>query len=190
MSRGNTWTNSDGLVVGYGTHSEDNNVSAVHAGANGVRTITAEYTLVDLSDTFAATNVNPQDARIPRGSVIQSAYIHTLVTPTTGSTSTLDIGLWGVGLATEVVDVADGIIADASITEMDIIGSVIQCDGAYIADSATAASTQYAVGAVSESDCVLAPSYETAVFTAGKVRVVVNFIPPSGSSGRTLAAVD
>lgn len=191
MSRGNTWTNSDGLVVGFGTHSEDNNVSAVHQSANGVVTLTAEYTLADLADTFAATNVNPQDARIPRGSVIQSAYVHTLVTPTSAAgTATLDLGLWGVGLATEVVDVADGLVADATITELDTIGSVIQCDGAYIADSATAASTQYAVGAVSESDCVLAPSYETQVFTAGKVRVVVNYIPPSGSSGRTLLAVD
>ena len=189
MSRGNTWTNKDGLVVGFGTHSEDNNVSAVHQSANGVVTLTAEYTLSALSDTFAATNVNPQDARIPRGSVIQSAYIHTLVTPV-GSGATLDLGLWGVGLATEVVDVAAGLVSAATVAELDIIGSAIQCDGAYILDSATAASTQYAVGAVSESDCVLAPSYETAAFTAGKVRVVVNYIPPSGSSGRTLLAVD
>ena len=84
---------------------------------------------------------------------------------------------------------ADGIVADATIAELDVIGSAIRCDGAYIVDSATAASTQYAVGAVSESDCVLAPSYETAVFTAGKVRIVVNFLPPMGSAGRTLAAV-
>jgi len=191
MSRGSTWTNSDGLVVGFGTHSEDNDVAAVTQGANGIVTLTAEYTLADLPDTFAATNVKPQDARIPRGSVITSAYIHTLVTPTSaGGTATLDVGLWGVGLDTEVVDVADGIVADASITELDVIGSAIACDGAYIVDSADASATQYAVGAVSESDCVLAPSYETQVFTAGKVRIVVNYLPPSGSSGRTLAAVD
>jgi hypothetical protein len=73
---------------------------------------------------------------------------------------------------------------------LDIIGSAIQCDGPYILDSATAASTQYAVGAVAEADCVLAPSYETAAFTAGKVRIIVNYIPPQGSAGRTLLAVD
>ena len=189
MSRDTVWTNDDGLRVGFGIHSEDNDVAAAVASANGIVTVTAEYDLLGLSDTFAATNVKPQDHRIPRGSVVKSCIIHTLVTPT-GSGATLDLGLWGVDIATEVVDVANGLVAAATVAELDIIGSAILCDGAYIVDSATAVSTQYAVGAVAEADCVLAPSYETAVFTAGKVRVVLEYLPPSGSSGRTLAAVD
>lgn len=189
MSRDATWTNSDGLVVGFGTHTVDNDVSAVIRSGNGVVTVSAEYDLTALPDTFAATNVRPQDHWIPRGSFITSAFVHTLVTPTSAAgTATLDIGLWGVGLTTEVVDDADGIVADATITELDVIGSAIRCDGAYIVDGPTAASTQYAVGATSNSDCVLAPSYETQVFTAGVVRVVVNYIPPAGSYGRTLTA--
>lgn len=188
MSRGSTWTNKDGLVVGFGTHSEDNDVSAVAKGTNGVTTIMAEYTLSDLPDTFAATNVNPQDHRIPRGSGIMSAYIQTLVAPvSSGSNATLDVGLWGVGLATEVVDVADGLVADATHAELGGIGEVIQLDGPYIADAATAASTVATVGATSNSDCVLAPSYETTAFTAGKIRIIVNYLAPQGSVGRTIA---
>ena len=190
MSRDTVWTNNDGLRVGFGIHSEDNDVAAAVASANGIVTVTAEYDLLGLSDTFAATNVKPQDHRIPRGSVVKSCMIHTLVTPTSGGAATLDLGLWGTDIATPVVDDADGLVADATIAELDIIGSAILCDGAYIVDSATAASTQYAVGAVAEADCVLAPSYETAAFTAGKIRVVLEYLPPSGSSGRTLAAVD
>lgn len=189
MSRNATWTNSDGLVVGFGTHTEDNNVAAVVQSANGIVTVTAEYTLLGLSDTFAAANVNPQDHRIPRGSVVTQCIVHTLVTPT-GSGATLDLGLWGADIATEVVDVANGLVAAATVAELDIIGSAILCDGPYIVDSATAASTQYAVGAVAEANCVIAPSYETAAFTAGKVRVILSYLPPSGSSGRTLLAVD
>lgn len=190
MSRDATWTNDDGLIVGFGTHTEDNNVAAVYSSSNGVVSVAVEYDLVnDLPDTFAATNVKPQDHVFPRGSVIVSAYCHTLVTPTSGTASTFDLGMWGVGLATEVVDDADGIFAALSDTEMDQIGSACQADGAYILDSDDASSTQYAVGSISDSDCVLAPSYNT-VFTAGKVRVIVNYIPPAGSAGRTLLAVN
>lgn len=189
MARNSTWTNEDGLQVGFGTRTLDNNISAVTKSANGIVTFSQEVTLADLDDTFSATSKDPRDHRIPRGSVITQALIHTLVTPTSGGAATLDVGLWGLA-ATEVVDDADGIVADATIAELDIIGSAILCDGAYIVDSPTAASTQYAVGAVAEADCVLAPSYETAVFTAGKVNIVVSYLPPSGSSGRVLLAVD
>ena len=67
MSRDATWTNSDGLVVGFGTHSVDNDVTAVRGGT--CKTLEVEYDLVNMADTFAATNVKPQDVIIPRGSV-------------------------------------------------------------------------------------------------------------------------
>lgn len=186
MARGATWTNSDGLVVGFGTHTEDNNVQGVYKGANGEVTVVQEIILADLPDTFAATNVNPQDVRIPRGSVIKSAFLQTVVAPT--GTGTLDIGTWGVGLATEVVDDADGIVADATTAEMGVAGEGILLDGPMIADAATAASTIATVGATSNSDVVIAASYETAAFTAGKVKLHLTYIPPTGSAGRTIAA--
>jgi len=188
MSRGSTWTNSDGLVVGFGTHTEDNNVDGVYQGSNGEVTVVKEITLADLPDTFAATNVNPQDHRIPRGSVIKSAYLQTIVAASTSGSPTLDIGLWGVGLTTEVVDTADGIVADATPAEMGAAGEGIQLDGTVIADAATAASTVACAGATSNSDVVIAPSYETAAFLSGKVKLHLTYIPPSGSAGRTIAA--
>lgn len=192
MSREATWTNSDGLVVGFGTHSADNNVAAVYQGANNEVTVVQEITLANLPDTFAATNVNPQDVRIPRGSVIKSAFLQTVVAPTSSmSNATLDIGLWGVGLTTEVTDGADIIVADATIAEMGAIGEGIQLDGTVIADAATAASTVATAGATSNSDVVISPSYETEAFTAGVVKLHLTYIPPSGGAGgRTLAADD
>ena len=147
-----------------------------------------EITLADLADTFAATNVNPQDVRIPRGSVIKSAFLQTVVAPVSAGGGTLDIGLWGVGLTTEVVDTADGLVADATVAEMGVEGEGILLDGTVIADAATAAATVATAGATSNSDVVIAPSYETAVFTAGKVKLHLTYIPPSGSAGRTIAA--
>lgn len=183
MARDATWTNSDGLVVGFGTHTVDDDVQAVIAGTGGnTQVVVVEIDLTTIPDTFAAANRKPQDVVIPRGSVIKSAVLHTLVAPVSGGGGTLDIGTWGV---TDVVDVADGIVADATVAEMGAVGAAILLDGAMIVDGPTASA---AVGATSNSDCVIAPSYATAVFTAGRVRLYVEYIPPAQSSGRTIAA--
>mgnify|MGYP001825607377 CR=1 FL=1 len=182
MSRGSTWTNSDGLVVGFGTHSADNDVTAVKGGTR--KTLEVEYDLANLADTFAAANKKPQDVVIPRGSILIRGTVQTLVAATSGGSATLDIGLWGVGLTTEVVDDADGIVADISIAEMTSIGEVHICDGALIATAG-----QTAVGATSLSDVVVAPSYETAAFTAGRIKLTLEYIVPAGSTDGTVAAV-
>ena len=183
MSRGSTWTNEDGLVVGFGTHTEDNNVAALRGGTE--KTLEMEINLADLPDTFAATNKDPQAVVIPRGSVFTEGYLTTLVAATSGGAGTLDIGTWGVGLTTEVVDDADGLVADVTIAEMTSIGEVHVLDGALIATAGTTAA-----GAISDSDVVIAPSYETSAFTAGKVRLTVKYIVPAGSTGGTIAAVN
>src|SRR3990167_8754134 len=172
MARDLIWSNADGLSVGFGTHSVDNDVPAVSAIGNKVR-VSMEINLVDLVDTFAATTRKPQEIRIPRGSVITEAYVVTKVAAT-GTTATLDLGLWGVG---DVVDDADGIVADITVGELDAIGEVHICDGALVASSGnTAAAGVVVVGATSNSDVVIAPSYETSVFTAGVVLLVVEYI--------------
>lgn len=183
MARDATWTNSDGLVVGFGTHSVDNNVAAVRGGTE--KTVEMEITLADLPDTFAATNVDPQAIIIPRGSVFMEGYITTLVAATSGGAATLDIGTWGVDAGTPVVDDADGLVADVTIAEMTSIGEVHVLDGALIATAGTTAA-----GAISDSNVVIAPSYETAVFTAGVVRLTVKYIVPAGSTDGTIAAVN
>ena len=180
MSRENTWTNSDGLVVGFGTHSEDNDIAGVRGGTE--KTLEVEITLADLPDTFAAANRDPQEIVIPRGSVFVEGYLTTLVAATSGGAGTLDIGTWGTG---NVVDDADGLVADVTIAEMTSIGEVHVLDGALIATAGTTAA-----GAISDSDVVLAPSYETSAFTAGKVRLTLKYIVPAGSTGGTIAAVN
>ncbi len=177
----------DGLVVGYGRHTVDNGVGTVFQGANGLNTYTLEIVMADLSDTYAAADSPSQAAAIPRGSMIQSAYIHSVIAPVSGGGGTFDLGFWSKGLATEVVDVADSLVADVTVAEFGLLGEAIQLDGVCIADAATAASTVATVGATSNSDVVPAPSYETAVFTAGVIRVYINYFAPMGTAGRTIA---
>ena len=184
MARDLLWTNSDGLVVGFGTHSVDNEVAAV-ANAGAKTRVSAEITLADLVDTFAAANRKPQEIRIPRGSLITQAYVVVKTLAASGGAATLDLGLWGVN---DVVDDADGIVADITVAEMDTAGEVHICDGALVASPGnTAAAGVVTVGATSNSDVVFAPSFETAAFTAGVVLLVVEYIAPFGSTDGVIA---
>jgi hypothetical protein len=169
MSRANTWTNSDGLIVGFGQHSSDNHVPGEVRPAGVVKTAVVEIVGVDLVDTFAATDVPPQALTIRRGSKIISAALMVTEAFTSGGAATLDLGLWGKSAA--VVDDADGIDVDIALTAIDAVGDIVVCDGALV-------NGVIAVGATANSDCVIAPSYETAVFTAGKASLTVQYIEP------------
>jgi len=185
MSRDATWSNKDGLVVGFGAHSDDSEVAAVVSSANGRVVVQREIVGVNLVNTYSATQFLPQEHVIPRGSVIIRATLQVLVAFTSLDAATLDIGLFTKGLATDVVDVADGLVADMSIAELTSIGEVHILDGAQIGTSG-----QTAVGYTGLGDCVIAPSWEAFVHTAGKALLTVEYIPPFGAAAsRTIAAV-
>lgn len=169
MSRANTWTNSDGLVVGFGKHTSDNNVPGEAQPVGVVKTAVVEIVGTDLVDTFAAANVKPQALTIRRGSIIKDAYLVVHQAFTSGGAATLDLGTWGKSAA--VVDDADGIDVDIALAAL-AEGAVVQCDGALV-------NAAIAAGATSNSEVVIAPSYETAAFTAGKASLYVEYVEPS-----------
>ena len=176
MSRANSWTNSDGLVVGFGTHSQDLNTPVKISSNNGIDVYKYEIDAVNLVDTISTTNQSPQRAWIPRGSFIKSATLHVSEVFTSGGAATLDLGLFGV----TVVDDADGIDVDLALTVMDALGDVVLCDGALVGGLIP-------VGRTADEDCTITASYETAVFTAGKATLIVEVVQPSGQAGRTVA---
>jgi hypothetical protein len=180
MSRNATHT-FDGLVVGYGTHSEDNEVASVYQGSDGVVTVIQEIVTAATSVTYP--NASGQQHVIPRGSVFLGGEVTCLV-PVTGAGADFDIGTWSRGLATEVVDDANGLVDALLLAEFANIGDTSILDGVLIADSAD--SGVAVAGATSNSDVVITYEFETAM-TGGRLRVVVRYRPPTGSSGRTLA---
>jgi len=184
MPRANTHT-FDGLIVGYGTHSTDNSTGAVTSGGGGVVHFQQSIVGTELADTIAATGASPQAHIIPRGSIIKRATL-TVVTAFTGSSSTLDIGLWTRGLATDVVDQAVGIVDAVSIAELTTVGETHVCDGTLL-PLAIGVSTN--VGAVGLGDCVVVPSWDTAAFTAGEALLYIEYMAPFGAAGRTIAVV-
>lgn len=73
------------------------------------------------------------------------------------------------------MDDADGIDAAVALTAIDAIGEIVQCDGAVVNGT-------IAVGATANGDCYIAPSYNTAVFTAGKGLLTIEYIEPQFES--------
>jgi len=163
MARGGTdWNNSDGLRVQFGTHTSDNESAGVHAGNGVKKTQTLLVTLADVTTAATDANTPIQAAQIKRGSIITDAYVQVLVAAA-GSSSTLDIGLWGRGvLATPVIDDIDSI--GVAIPQLDTGGTTV---------------VGTPVGTVSLSDCVICVEWDTAAFTAGKILITVEYIEPA-----------
>lgn len=179
MSRASTWTNSDGLVVGFGTHTKDNDVAAVTSERGSVKTLVLEINGTSVPSSWAAANVaaQAQAVLIKRGAIIHRATFETVVA-FTGSSSTLNIGTYG-GAAFTTADDADGIDATIALTAMDAIGETVICDGALVGGTVP-------VGATSDSDVMIGFTYGTAALTAGKGILTIQYTEPSG--GNTIAA--
>lgn len=171
MSRQSSWTNPDGLVVGYGPHSSDNDVPAVTSNETAVKVMTVMITgkALEASASLTAASLHPNAAVIKRGSIIQRAKFETVV-PFAGASSTLNIGTYKAGVI-GTVDVAAGIDATVAIAAMDAIGEIVVCDG-------TLVNGVIPCGATSDSDVEIVAGYGTAPFTAGVGILTVEYIEP------------
>ena len=181
MSRENLWSNPDGLRVGFGTHSVDNDVPAV-TGVGSTRFYTVELpdaTALEATAAITSASIPPQSVTIPQGSYIKSANFQVTV-PFAGATANLDIGLWS-NAATPVLDDIDGIDAAVDVLVIDAIGDVVICDGALVGGVLP-------TGKVNDAANVVVFGYETAVFTAGAGILTLEVVLPSGSTGGVILA--
>lgn len=186
MSRNATWSNQDSLIVGFGTHSEDDNVGAVTGDSGTIRTYVIELPdAVALEDTDAITvaSLPPQSAIIPRGSIIARATFSVTTIFTESSTAKLDIGTYeagGDGSSTGDDD-ADGIDADILVGVLDAVGDIVICDGSLVAGVVP-------LGTVSNSDVVIVFGFDDNAFTAGAGVLTLEVLVPHGAQGVSLAA--
>lgn len=173
MSRQATWTNDDGLIVGFGRHTSDNDVAGAEGGRGKFKTITVELNGADITtQTATDATIPPQAAQIKRGSVIRSATL--TATSAWTSTGTLNIGTWGRGtLDTPVVDDLDGIDATIDVSSaLAAAGDTVQCDGALVNGAVTA-------GETSNSDVVISVGWATSTMTDGTAVLVVEYYEPA-----------
>lgn len=171
MPREQTWTNKDGLIVGFGTHTADNNVPAVTSEVGAVKTMQMLITGTLLGSTASATGIPPQSVRIKRGSIIQASKFVVQTPFTSGGSATLTIGTYKAD-DVSTVDDDDGIDATIALTAIDAAGETVVNDGALVNGTVP-------VGATSDSDVQIVAHYGTAAFTAGVGILTITYIEPS-----------
>lgn len=157
MSRGSTWTNNDGLVVGFGIHDQDNERPGEVNRNELERELIVDYTYDNLP---GATASDGGKAFLPAGSFLVSATL--IVDGVWTDLTDMDIG-FEQSDGTTAID-ADGIDATLDAAAC-AAGAVIACDGADVGTVVSATLDAYIVATATAA-------------TAGSARLIVRYLPP------------
>ena len=162
MTRASTWTNADGLVVGFGPNTPQLTGADAknYGGIGGAKTALTKF---DWKNLNAAATIN---VPVPAGARILDVRL------------VVDVGFTSTGSNT--ITVGDGSDADGYITassattaNMATAGAVITVDGAYtIADTDTTAPQ---IKAYSAADTIDLASAQTD-WSAGAATLVVTYL--------------
>ena len=152
------WENEDGLDVKFGTERATVRIDGTkNAEDHRMVVYLSDATALGTTDTAAVTE--PTEAFIPAGAVITRAYFVVDTAFTSGGSATLDIGTKqkaGTNIDDDGIDAAVAVAALAA-------NAVIDCDGALVPGRAVT------------YDSYIMWTYNTAAFTAGAGRLVVEY---------------
>ena len=168
-----SWMNDDGLYVTFGTEKADPSKGGQLAVADGEwKVVEAEIAdMTDLGTTAEIIGTEGGEAargvEVPKGAFIYKVVLEVETACTSGGSATLDIGLIQAADRTTAVD-DDGLIAAGALATMDAAGDIVEY---------TQGSTGHGalIGTALAANSVLCASYNTAAFTAGKVRIRVYY---------------
>jgi transcription elongation factor Elf1 len=156
LNRGSTWTNADGLVIGFGPNKPVKEGAVQKNDGNGVKTQAVIFTYDDMSDVNVA---------LPAGSKVVDVYI-----------DVIDAFADGTSL-----EVGDGSDADGFITATEgavaelTAGKRVMAQGVYTHDNtADGDVTAYEMKEYASADTI--DLTVTGTFTAGKAALVVLYI--------------
>lgn len=150
------YTNSDGLQQQYGPRGAL--VGAKEAAGVGVKKfLTLDFNGVDLVDANPVLDLSA--ARLPAGAYVISATL-LVENSFVGATATLDIGTFKA---------SDG-------TALSINGLVAAAPVASLTAGADIAGAGAQIGTIIAEDTYVMATYNTAPFTAGKARCVIEYM--------------
>jgi len=158
LNRGSTWTNSDGLVVGFGPNEANFNGAVEKNQGSGPKTSNVVFTW---------ENFNAGDAvnvPIPAGSRIQNVKVHIDETFTSTGTNTAEVG-----------DGSDpnGFITTTKLTVANMTaGAILNGDGVYLYGATDTDGREFKE--YTSADTVDLVSAQTD-WTAGRATLVVTF---------------
>lgn len=155
------WSNDDGLVVSFGTKDRVKKGRIASMGGD-IQTLTLDIVGTELGDTASTAHLEGA-ASIPAGAHLFAATLHVTTVFTSGGAATLDLGVYNS--STQAIIDEDGIDVDIALTAIDAVGDTITCDGAL-------------VDTILANDSTFAASYETAAFTDGIGKLIVEYYMP------------
>lgn len=160
--------NADGLTVRYFMDQAELANQGYHDIANR-RSLVMEISTEQL---WGTTHVGDRTiSHLPKGAIIESAYLKVIETFTASGAATLTIGTYRDNAGTPTVVDADGIDATLALAVL-VAGNVVKMDGAQVAaETATSTYLPY------ESWIVTAVG--TGPYLTGKAVLVVNFVEDS-----------
>lgn len=161
MARSATWTNADGLVVGFGARdSKNDNGATVRTQGN----VEIFEMILDYDNLPAAAGTAPSSKSIPipASSVITRAYSQVTEDWATADSATLDIGF--VNSAGTAIS-QDGIDAAVAAGALDL-GDTVVHDGALIGVD------------VGTADAYISCEVNTGTFTTGQSILTIEYIKP------------
>ena len=163
------YTNADGLQQHYGTRAVL--VGGKEATGVGVKKqLILDFNGVDLVD--ATPTIDRSAARLPAGAYVISATL-LVETTFTGATATLLVETLFEG-ATATLDIGTFKASDG--TALAINGFVAAAAVATLTAGADIAGAGSQIGTIIAEDTYVLPTYNTAAFTAGKARCVIEYM--------------
>jgi hypothetical protein len=153
---GSFYTNADGLQQQYGTRGVLSGAKEA-AGVGVKKHLILDFNGVGLVDSAPVLDLSA--ARLPAGAYVISATL-LVETTFTGATATLDIGTFKA---------SDG-------TALDIDGFVEAAAVATLTAGADIAGAGAQIGTIIAEDTYVVATYNTAAFTAGKARCVIEYM--------------
>lgn len=153
--RNNTWTNADGLVVGFGTRDTVNlEAGLIHTLGN------TQEIQMDVFFNHEVTDYAAKSAVIPAGSVIRSA--HLVVTEAFVGGTSVSVGIDDVnGTGGDALDI-DALIGVTLTADIDAIGNSIEGAGVAINGEAVSEDVYITLDIIG-------------AYTAGQAKLVVTF---------------
>lgn len=161
------WTNSDGLYIKFGTEEATVGTAGEYSIMVGPEHMTeAVITLTSLATSAARQN---ETVTIPSGVRITKVKVINEVTATSGGSATLNVGLQRLDRSTELD--YDGLLVAAPLADYNLVGETKE----YIIGVTGVGAL---VGTTTANPGYITADYDTAAFTAGKVRVQIFWYKP------------
>lgn len=168
MSRNATWTNEDGLVVGFGALTSSNaNAGSIKGYTGNIEVLQMNLDWNNLPTDSGARS--KKDIAIPAGAVIVRADLNVETAFTSGGLTTLDIGLCNAAGTAIDADGIDAVIAKAALAA----NTNIVCNGAMIGTN------------VGTADAYVTTTTASGPWTAGDATLTIQYIRKSPDSTPT-----